>query len=164
MYLTNSFMSKWISMRYLLLVGWITFVLLLGSCLLVYGQTTAILSGNVTDATTDKPMPFAHVYVNGSTQGAITDEKWDYIIVTLKNQLKSRRGSFRVFQAISSQQPPWGDSWLEIVNTFVRNFCNQPPPGEFYKAKVKCHGIKSSRDTVKQYRPRAKVLLFIECV
>ena len=93
-------------MRLLLLVGWITFVLLLGSCLLVYGQTTAILSGNVTDATTGKPMPFAHVYVNGSTQSAITHEKGDYIIVTLKNQLKSRRASFRIFHAISSQQPP----------------------------------------------------------
>ena len=66
------------SMRYLLFVGWITFISLLGSCLLVYGQTTAILSGNVTDATTGKPMPFAHVYVNGSTQGAVTDEKGNY--------------------------------------------------------------------------------------
>lgn len=44
-------------MRHLLLVGWITFVLLLGSCLLVYGQTTAILSGNVTDAMTANPCP-----------------------------------------------------------------------------------------------------------
>ena len=148
-------------MRLLLLVGWITFVLLLGSCLLVYGQTTAILSGNVTDATTGKPMPFAHVYVNGSTQGAITDEKGNYIIVTLKNQLKSRPASFRVFQAISSQPTPGGDSWLEINNTLVRSCCNQPPPDEFYKAKVKCHGIKSSRDTVKQYRPRDKVLSFV---
>jgi hypothetical protein len=148
-------------MCHLLLVGWITFVLLLGSCLLVYGQTTAILSGNMTDATIGKPMPFAHVYVNGSTQSAITDEKGDYIMVTLKNQLKSRRVSFRVFQAISSQSMPGGDSWLEIVNTLIRSYCNQPPPGEFYKAKVKCHGKKSSRDTVKQYRPHDKVLSFI---
>lgn len=65
-------------MRYLFFIGWVTFVLLLGSCLLAYGQTTAVLTGNVTDAATGKPMPFAHVYVNGSTQGAITDEKGYY--------------------------------------------------------------------------------------
>lgn len=65
-------------MRYSLFTYWIPFFLLLGSCLLAYGQTTAVLTGNVTDATTGEPMPFAHVYINGSTQGAITDEKGSY--------------------------------------------------------------------------------------
>ncbi|WP_409015027.1 carboxypeptidase-like regulatory domain-containing protein [Dyadobacter sp. CY345] len=46
--------------------------------MLSYGQVTAILTGKVTDAATGKPMPFAHVYVNGSTQGAITDENGYY--------------------------------------------------------------------------------------
>ena len=62
-------------MRCSFFLSWITVVLLLGSTLLAHGQTTAVLTGYVTDATTGKPMPFANVYVNGSTRGAITDEK-----------------------------------------------------------------------------------------
>ncbi|WP_317046737.1 carboxypeptidase-like regulatory domain-containing protein [Spirosoma pollinicola] len=62
-------------MRCSFFLSWITVVLLLGSNRLVHGQTTAVLTGNVTDATTGKPMPFANVYINGSTRGAITDEK-----------------------------------------------------------------------------------------
>ncbi|RRB14250.1 carboxypeptidase-like regulatory domain-containing protein [Larkinella knui] len=67
-------------MRYTFFIGWITAILLLGSTLMAYGQTTAVLTGYVTDATTGKPMPFANVYVNGSTRGAITDEKGYYAL------------------------------------------------------------------------------------
>ncbi|MVM33747.1 TonB-dependent receptor plug domain-containing protein [Spirosoma sp. HMF4905] len=67
-------------MRYSFFIGWITAVLLLGSTLLAQGQTTVVLTGYVTDATTGKPMPFANVYVNGSTRGAVTDEKGAYTL------------------------------------------------------------------------------------
>ncbi|HEY0108953.1 MAG TPA: carboxypeptidase-like regulatory domain-containing protein, partial [Fibrella sp.] len=67
-------------MRCSFYIGWITVVLLLGSTRLAHGQTTAVLTGLVTDATTGKPMPFANVYVNGSTRGAITDEKGYYTL------------------------------------------------------------------------------------
>ncbi|KAA9347787.1 carboxypeptidase-like regulatory domain-containing protein [Larkinella humicola] len=67
-------------MRGFFFIGWITAVLLLESTLLVQGQTTAVLTGYVTDATTGKPMPFANVYVNGSTRGATTDEKGFYTL------------------------------------------------------------------------------------
>ncbi|GAB4034070.1 carboxypeptidase-like regulatory domain-containing protein [Spirosoma gilvum] len=67
-------------MRTSFFLGWITVALLLGSTLLVHGQPTAVLTGYVTDATTEKPMPFANVYVNGSTRGAITDEKGYYTL------------------------------------------------------------------------------------
>jgi len=67
-------------MRYSFFIGWMTVVLLLGSTLLAHGQPTAVLTGYVTDATTGSPMPFAHVYVNGSTRGAVTDEKGSYTL------------------------------------------------------------------------------------
>lgn len=47
---------------------------------MAHGQTAAVLTGSVTDATTGKPMPFANVYVNGSTRGTITDEKGVYTL------------------------------------------------------------------------------------
>ncbi|MFC5409600.1 carboxypeptidase-like regulatory domain-containing protein [Larkinella bovis] len=65
-------------MRCPFFIGWIAAVFLLGSTRLTYGQTTAVLTGYVTDATTGKPMPLANVYINGSTRGATTDEKGYY--------------------------------------------------------------------------------------
>ncbi|WAC13006.1 carboxypeptidase-like regulatory domain-containing protein [Dyadobacter pollutisoli] len=67
-------------MRCSFFAGWITVVLILGSPLLACGQTTAVLTGYVTDAATGKPMPFAHVYVNGSTRGAVTGENGYYTL------------------------------------------------------------------------------------
>ncbi|WP_428663177.1 carboxypeptidase regulatory-like domain-containing protein [Runella sp.] len=65
-------------MRCSFFIGLLTVVLLPRLILPTYGQTTAVLTGYVVDATTGKPMPFANVYVNGSTRGAVTDEKGAY--------------------------------------------------------------------------------------
>ena len=73
--------SNLITMRFSFFLGRITVVLLLGLLLRANGQTTAVLTGYVADATTGKPMPFANVYVNGSTRGAVTDEKGAYTLV-----------------------------------------------------------------------------------
>ncbi|WP_020600638.1 carboxypeptidase-like regulatory domain-containing protein [Spirosoma panaciterrae] len=67
-------------MRYLFSVGWITVILLLELTRVGYGQTKTVLTGYVTDGPTGKPVPFANVYVNGSTRGAITDEKGYYTL------------------------------------------------------------------------------------
>ncbi|RCR69449.1 carboxypeptidase-like regulatory domain-containing protein [Larkinella punicea] len=67
-------------MRDSFFIGWIIAVLLLGSTRLAHGQTTAVLTGYVTDATTGKPMPLANVFINGSMRGAITDEKGAYTL------------------------------------------------------------------------------------
>ncbi|HAK80618.1 MAG TPA: hypothetical protein DCM71_27880, partial [Runella sp.] len=68
-------------MRCSLVTAWTTIVLLIKASLFVHGQTTATLTGYVGDATTGKPMPFANVYVNGSTRGAVTDEKGAFTLV-----------------------------------------------------------------------------------
>lgn len=68
-------------MRCSLFIVWGTVVLLLKLSLFAHGQTTATLTGYVGDATTGKPMPFANVYVNGSTRGAVTDEKGAFTLV-----------------------------------------------------------------------------------
>ena len=67
-------------MRCFLVISWITIVLLVESTWLAHGQTTAVLTGSVTDATTGKPMPFANVYINGSMRGAVTDAKGVYTL------------------------------------------------------------------------------------
>ncbi|WP_332369024.1 carboxypeptidase-like regulatory domain-containing protein [Spirosoma telluris] len=70
-------------MRCLLFFSWITIVLLVESTRLAHGQMTAVLTGSVTDAMSGKPMPFANVYLNGSTRGTVTDEKGFYTLAGL---------------------------------------------------------------------------------
>lgn len=60
--------------RWLLIVGLVA-GLIAGANQLVLAQMTTTLSGYVVDAATGKPMPFANVYLNGSTRGTLTDEK-----------------------------------------------------------------------------------------
>ncbi|GAB4021944.1 carboxypeptidase regulatory-like domain-containing protein [Spirosoma koreense] len=63
-------------MARLVCVVWLTACLLAALTPLALAQiTTTTLSGHVIDATTGKPMPFANVYLNGSTRGTLTDEK-----------------------------------------------------------------------------------------
>ncbi len=57
---------------------WLTLICWLGLIRPVSGQTTATLSGYVTDAVTGKPMSFANVFVNESTRGAISNDKGYY--------------------------------------------------------------------------------------
>ncbi|WP_309547128.1 carboxypeptidase-like regulatory domain-containing protein [Spirosoma foliorum] len=66
-------MNRWLSVVYLTV------------CLLIclasswaFAQTTTTLTGTVADATTGKAMPFANVYLNGSTRGTVTNEEGYY--------------------------------------------------------------------------------------
>ena len=57
-------------------VVWLLVCLLIGPAPFGLAQTvTLTVSGYVTDATTGKAMPFANVYLNGSTRGTLTDDK-----------------------------------------------------------------------------------------
>ncbi|MCX6214346.1 carboxypeptidase regulatory-like domain-containing protein [Spirosoma sp.] len=58
-------------------ITWLTTCLLTWLTTITYGQTTT-LTGYVSDATTGKPMPFANVYLNGSTRGTTTNEQGYY--------------------------------------------------------------------------------------
>lgn len=60
---------------------WLMVCLLLGPTVRIYAQTTTTtLTGFVVDASTGKPMPYANVYVNGSTRGTITNEQGAYTL------------------------------------------------------------------------------------
>lgn len=65
-------MNRWLFVVYL------TTCLLTGLAPLAFAQTTTTLAGTVADATTGKGMPFANVYVNGSTRGTLTNEQGHY--------------------------------------------------------------------------------------
>jgi hypothetical protein len=58
-------------------LAWLTTCLLFWLATITYAQTT-VLTGHVTDASTGKPMPFANVYLNGSTRGTTTNEQGYY--------------------------------------------------------------------------------------
>ncbi len=57
---------------------------LLTSCSLAsFAQTTITLSGNIVDAATGKPMPFANVYLNNSTHGTVSDTKGHFVLTNV---------------------------------------------------------------------------------
>lgn len=64
---------------FLICIAW-----LLTSCSLAsFAQTTITLSGNVVDAATSKPMPFANVYLNNSTHGTVSDTKGHFVLTNV---------------------------------------------------------------------------------
>ncbi|MCC5613444.1 carboxypeptidase-like regulatory domain-containing protein, partial [Nostoc sp. CHAB 5834] len=64
-------MNRW------LIISWLTIGLLSGLATLTAAQTTT-LTGVVIDAATGQLMPFANVYLNGSTRGTLTSENGQY--------------------------------------------------------------------------------------
>jgi hypothetical protein len=59
-------------------------VCLLTSCSLAsFAQTTITLTGNVVDAATGKPMPFANVYMNNTTHGTVSDTKGHFVLTNV---------------------------------------------------------------------------------
>ncbi len=64
-------------MNHRLSVTWLTTLLVIGMAAITVAQTTT-LRGYVTDASTGKAMPFANVYLNGSTRGTLTNEQGQY--------------------------------------------------------------------------------------
>lgn len=91
--------GRLLTMRCSFFISWITVVLLSGSTRLAHGQAIATLTGYVTDATTGKPMSFAHVYVNGSTRGTTTDEKGYYVLAGVPLGTVEIAASFVGYQA-----------------------------------------------------------------
>ncbi|GAB3799109.1 hypothetical protein GCM10028819_21700 [Spirosoma humi] len=59
-------------------IVWLTTCLLTWLTTITWAQTKTVLSGYVTDASTGKPMPFANVYLNGTTRGTVTNEQGHY--------------------------------------------------------------------------------------
>ncbi|WP_332368492.1 carboxypeptidase-like regulatory domain-containing protein [Spirosoma telluris] len=66
-------MNRWLS------VACLTTCLLMWLASLAFAQTTT-LTGSVADAATGKAMPFANVYLNGSTRGTLTNEQGNYTL------------------------------------------------------------------------------------
>lgn len=53
-------------------------LLIVGMSPAILAQTTTTISGIITDAATGKHIPFASVYLNGTTRGTTTDEQAHY--------------------------------------------------------------------------------------
>lgn len=66
-------------MNYRFFIGWLMACLLTGLAAVSVAQT-ATLTGYVTNAATGKAMPFANVYLNGSTRGTVTNDKGEYTL------------------------------------------------------------------------------------
>lgn len=64
-------------------------------------QSTGKIAGNVTDKTTGEIIPFANVFVEGTTQGAAADEEGNYTILNIKPGVYSVTASVVGYQKVT---------------------------------------------------------------
>jgi len=65
------------------------------------GQTTGKIAGTVTDAETGNPLPGVNILLEGTEQGAATDESGDYFIIRIQPGVYSVTASMIGYQAVT---------------------------------------------------------------
>ncbi|MDB5241872.1 MAG: TonB-dependent receptor plug, partial [Spirosoma sp.] len=101
------------------LIVWLTTCLLSVLATITIAQTTT-LTGSVADATTGKAMPFANVYLNGSTQGTLTNEQGQYTLTNVP------LGTIEVVASFVGYQPQQLTLRLDKKQEWRANFRLKP--------------------------------------
>ena len=131
-------------MRYRSICICLTTCLLLGLATLSIAQTTT-LTGVVADAVTGKPMPFANVYVDGSTQGTLTNEEGRYSLTGVP------LGNVEVVASFVGYTPQKGTFRFEDGQVQRANFRLKPTNQTL--ASVTVHGnYKKWQQHLKQFK------------
>ncbi len=74
------------------------FILFLVSSSQIFSQTTGKIAGVVTDKTTGEAIPFANIFVEGTSLGAASDIDGNYVIINLSPGLYRVTGSVVGYQ------------------------------------------------------------------
>jgi hypothetical protein len=123
---------------------WLTTCLFLGLATLSVAQTTT-LTGIVADAVTGKPMPFANVYVDGSTHGTLTNEEGHYSLTGVP------LGNVEIVASFVGYTPQKGTFRFEDGQTKSANF--RLKPTDKMLASVTVHGnYKKWQQHLKQFK------------
>ncbi len=123
---------------------WLTTCLLLALATRTVAQTTT-LTGVVADAVTGKPMPFANVYVDGSTQGTLTNEEGHYALTGVP------LGTVEVVASFVGYTPQKGTFRFENGQVQRANF--RLKPTNKMLASVTVHGnYKKWQQHLKQFK------------
>lgn len=67
----------------------------------IFSQTSGKISGKVTDKQTGQPIPFANIYVEGTSKGAAADENGDYSILDVSPGLYNVSASVVGYQKVT---------------------------------------------------------------
>ena len=127
-----------------LLTSWLTTCLLISLTTLTVAQTTT-LTGVVADAVTGKPMPFANVYLNGSTRGTLTNEQGHYSLSGVP------LGTVEVVASFVGYQPQRAKLRLDDGEDKRANFRLKPIDQTL--ASVTVHGnLKKWQQHLKQFK------------
>lgn len=84
-------------------------MLLLLDSLPIFGQT-GIISGRVTDAETNEPVPFVNIIVKGTTMGTATDEKGQYTLRSIPPGTYTLAVSSVGYEAVEAEIKVDGDA------------------------------------------------------
>lgn len=82
-----------------------------------WSQTTGRLAGTVTDAETGEPLPGAHVIIDGTTQGTVTNVDGEYVIFEVSPGTYTLVSSFTGYQTVRRSE-------VEVISgiTNIQNF------------------------------------------
>ena len=127
-----------------LFIVWLTTCLLIGLTTVSLAQTTT-LTGYVTDAVTGKAMPFANVYLNGSTRGTVTNEQGHYALSGVP------LGTVEVVASFVGYQPQRHTLRLDDIQHRKANF--RLTPSDQTLATVTVRGnLKQWQQHLKQFK------------
>ncbi|WP_460972224.1 carboxypeptidase-like regulatory domain-containing protein [Spirosoma migulaei] len=107
--------------RVLVVIGLIS-SLIAGRAPGVLAQSTTTLTGNVRNAATGEPMPFANVYLNNSTNGTVSDTKGNFVLINVPLGTVELVASFVGFQ--TTRQP------LRLIGNQVTPISLRLKPGD----------------------------------
>ena len=130
----------------LVCVAWLTACLLAGTATLSVAQTiTTTLSGYVVDASTGKPMPFANVYLNGTTRGTLTTEKGYFSLTDVP------LGTAEIVASFVGYQPE--KKRLRLDNTAAKTVNFRLKPGDQMLNAVTVRGnLKKWQQHLRQFK------------
>ena len=125
-------------------ISWLIAGLLFGLATMTVAQTTT-LTGYVVDAATGKAMPFANVYLNGTTRGSVADDEGHYRLSGVP------LGTVEVVASFVGYQPQRRTLRLDDSQDKRANF--QLKPGDKTLAMVTVRGnLKQWQRHLKQFK------------
>ncbi|MEJ0056681.1 MAG: carboxypeptidase-like regulatory domain-containing protein [Bacteroidota bacterium] len=75
-------------------------LILSGGAFVTMAQTT-VITGRITDQETKQPIPFANIYVEGSSTGGVSDLQGNYSIQTSRTDIKELKFSYTGYKTVT---------------------------------------------------------------
>lgn len=115
---------------------WMLFLLLILFSIDCFAQSTGKIMGTVKDETTDEPIPFSNVIIDGTTLGAASDIDGNYVILNIPPGVYTVTASYVGYQKVATTD-------VRINVGFTTNLNFSLPPGEVSLSAIVVQGDRN---------------------